>query len=99
MGLSSPCLISSWSAFASLGLAGMTTSIIDQESVSGLLFFVCDGDLHFYTDSSNKQVFWVEWDIYDFSRMMQCREMQAWYDSRGEKEVQDAVGRGEKHGI
>lgn len=77
----------------------MTTSIIDQESVSGLLFFVCDGDLHFYTDSSNKQVFWVEWDIYDFSRMMQCREMQAWYDSRGEKEVQDAAGRGEKHGI
>lgn len=43
--------------------------------------------------------FWVEWDIYDSSRTMQCREIQAWYDSRDEKEVQDAAGRGEKHGI
>lgn len=73
----------------------MAISIIDQESVSGLLLFVRDGDLHFYLDSSNKQVFWVEWDIYDSSTTMQCGEIQAWYDSRDEKEKQDAAGRGE----
>lgn len=49
----------------------------------------------FLIDSSSKQVFWVEWDIYDSSTTMRCGEIQAWYDSRDEKEVQDAAGRGE----
>lgn len=49
-----PCLNSSWSAFALLGLAVMAISLIDPVSVSVLLLFVCDGHLQF---SINIQIF------------------------------------------
>lgn len=52
----------------------------------------------FIETAVTSRVFWVEWDIYDSSGMMQCGEIQAWYDSRDEKEMQNALGRGEKHG-
>lgn len=57
-------------------------SLIEQVLVINL-FYLHVVQPHFFTDNSNKQSFYEEWDNYTSDTMTEGRETQVWCNSRG----------------